>query len=79
MDRERFVAAWVERLRLQEPDAVAILLKGSAARGNAGPHSDVDFDVLTVSGPREAYLAYLVETGEGWLTHVSVAVHDLEG
>jgi hypothetical protein len=32
MDGERFVAAWVERLRRQEPDAVAILLKGSAAR-----------------------------------------------
>jgi phosphoribosyl-AMP cyclohydrolase len=78
MDRESLVAAWVERLRKQEPDAVAILLKGSAARGDAGPHSDVDFDVLTASGPREAYLAYLIETGEGWLTHVSVAIHDLD-
>ena len=36
MDRERLVAAWVERLRRQEPDAVAILLKGSAARGTPG-------------------------------------------
>jgi phosphoribosyl-AMP cyclohydrolase len=78
MDRELFVAAWAERLRRQEPDAIAILLKGSAARGDAGPHSDVDFDVLTASGPREAYLAYLGETGEGWLTHVSVAVCDLD-
>ncbi len=79
MDTERLVAAWVERLQRDEPDAVAILLKGSAARGDAGPHSDVDFDVLTASGPREAYRAYLVETGEEWLTHVSVAVHDIAG
>jgi len=78
MDRERFVATWVERLQRQEPDAVAILLKGSDARDAAGPHSDVDFDVLTTTGPREAYLAYLVETGEGRLTHVSVAVCDIE-
>ena len=79
MDTERLVAMWVERLQRDEPDAVVILLKGSAARGDAGPHSDVDFDVLTASGPREAYLAYLVETGEEWLIHVSVAVHDIAG
>jgi phosphoribosyl-AMP cyclohydrolase len=79
MDTERLVAAWVERLQRDEPDAVAILLKGSAARGDAGPHSDVDFDVLTASGPREAYRAYLVETRAGWLTHVSVAIHDIAG
>lgn len=78
MDREQLVVAWVERLQRQEPDAVAILLKGSDARGDAGLHSDVDFDVLTATGPRETYLAYLVETGEGWLTHVSVAIHDLD-
>jgi hypothetical protein len=50
-----------------------------ARRDEPGPHSDVDFDLLNASGPREANLAHLIEPSEGWLTHVSVAVRDVEG
>jgi len=73
-----FIAEWVERLRAEIPEAVAILLKGSHARGMAGPHSDVDVDVLVDPGPRDDYLAWLVERG-GRLVHVSVAVQELDG
>lgn len=76
---EAFIAGWVARLRADVPDALAILLKGSYARGDAGPHSDVDFDVLTAGGPREDYPAYLVATGAGRLLHVSIAIRDLAG
>jgi len=75
---EEFIAGWVERLRAEILDAAAILLKGSYARGAAGPHSDVDFDVLVDPGPREDYLAFLVEHDRR-LVHVSVAVEDLDG
>ena len=49
---EAFLAAWVERLRATVPKAVAVILKGSYARGDAGPHSDIDFDVLTAGEAR---------------------------
>jgi phosphoribosyl-AMP cyclohydrolase len=74
-----FLAAWVERLRTEIPNAAAVLLKGSHARGQAGLHSDVDFDVLVDREPVGDYLAYLMETGAGRLIHVSVAVQDLAG
>jgi phosphoribosyl-AMP cyclohydrolase len=73
-----FIAEWVERLRAGIPDAVAVLLKGSHARDVAGPHSDVDLDVLVAPGPRDDYRAWLVERG-GRLVHVSVAVQELDG
>jgi hypothetical protein len=74
---EPFITAWVARLRSDIPHAVAVLLKGSHARGVAGPHSDVDFDVLVDGASRDDYLAYLVEAGSDRLVHVSVAVQDV--
>ena len=34
-----FLDAWVARLRADEPGAVAVVLKGSHARGDARPRS----------------------------------------
>lgn len=70
------IARWVERLRTEIPGAIAIFLKGSHARGDAGPHSDIDFDVLTDRDPELRFLAYLDEGDEGYLTHISVAVFE---
>lgn len=74
---QQFIATWVERLRKSIPDAATILLKGSYARGELGPFSDVDFDVLVDPGPRDDYLTYIVEDEGGQLVHVSVAVQDV--
>ncbi len=68
---EAFLAGWVRRLREEEPKAVAVLLTGSYARGDAGPHSDVDLLVLCAGEPKTPYTAYLVETDDR-LVHVSV-------
>lgn len=72
---ERFIAAWTERLVQGVPGAVAVLLKGSHLRGNAGPFSDVDFDVL-VDGTEIAdpYLSWIEPDTSGRLVHVSVAL-----
>ncbi len=43
---ERLVDRWADHPRPEVPDAVAIFLAGSHARGDAGPRSDVDFDSL---------------------------------
>lgn len=76
---DAFITARVERLRREVSGAVAILLKGSYARGDPGPFSDLDFDVLTAGGPRSTYPAYIVEPAPGRRFHVSVAVRDLAG
>jgi phosphoribosyl-AMP cyclohydrolase len=73
-----FVARWAERLGTSVADAVAVVLKGSHARGDAGPYSDVDFDVLTVGGPRFEYPLHFAEI-DGRTVHVSVAVRDVHG
>ena len=76
---EQFINAWVERLREKIPGVVAIVLKGSHARGDAGPWSDVDFDVLTFNEDVEhEYLTWIVDNGGGRLVHVSVAVERLD-
>lgn len=76
---ERIINAWTERLRFEIPDAVAIVLKGSHARDTAGPHSDVDFDVLVFSAHiAHPYLTWIEDDGTGRLVHVSVAVRRLD-
>lgn len=76
---DRLVFAWMERLRSDIPDTIAVLLKGSHARGAAETHSDIDVDVLVDRGPCEDYLASFEQTGDGRLRHVSIAVQDLAG
>lgn len=71
------ISGWVEQLRFRYPDAVAILLKGSYARDDAGAFSDIDFDVLLDGAPFERYSMYLVESVAGNLRHVSIAVESL--
>ncbi len=77
---ERFVDRWAGRLRREVPEAVAVLLGGSHARGDArgdaGPHSDVDFDVLVPEGPRDEGLAWFEVAGER-LVCVSAWVRDV--
>ena len=75
---DAFIAGWVARLRREFPDTLAILLKGSYARDDAGPFSDLDFDVLTGGEPRHSYPVYLVEVASGALIHVSIALFDLD-
>lgn len=76
MANDELISSWTGRLRTGIPDAVAILLKGSFARGEYGPYSDIDFDVLVHGEPREEYLAWFVEH-ENRLVHVSAAVDDV--
>ena len=79
MTDEDFINAWVERLRAEIPGVVAIVLKGSHARGDAGPWSDLDFDLLTFNEDVEhEYLTWIVEDGSGRLVHVSVAIERLD-
>ena len=80
MSMERFIEAWTERLRREIQGTVAIILKGSHARGFAGPWSDLDFDVLVFDEEiADRYLSRIEENDEGRLVHVSVAVASVEG
>lgn len=56
---DAFIDRWVGRLREEVPDAVAILAGGSRMRGDAGPYSDVDFDVVVAEGPHEAWPSWV--------------------
>jgi hypothetical protein len=67
---------WVDRLRAEEPAALALFLQGSFARGDPGPHSDVDLRVVTAGQPRARDRAYLVEE-DGRLVHYSVGSRSL--
>jgi phosphoribosyl-AMP cyclohydrolase len=67
---------WIERLRADEPGALAILLQGSFARGEAEPYSDVDLRVVTTGQPRRRDRAYFVEQ-EGRLVHYSIGSRGL--
>jgi hypothetical protein len=74
---EQFITRWAERLAREIPGALAVLLKGSYVRGDAGPWSDVDFDVLVDDTEIvDPYLSWFDATA-GRLVHVSVAVEPL--
>jgi hypothetical protein len=78
--KDAFLAVWVDRLRHETPGAVAVVLKGSHARGAAGPRSDVDFDVLVTdyTAIDHPYLTWIEPDDTGRLVHVSVAVETVE-
>ncbi|MGB3329964.1 MAG: nucleotidyltransferase domain-containing protein [Thermomicrobiales bacterium] len=68
----------VNRARDTWPDARAILLKGSHVRGDAGPFSDIDLDVLVdvdVDGGEDSVYAAWFDDETDRLRHVSVAIH----
>lgn len=67
----------VMRLRTEYPSAVAILLKGSHARDEGTPWSDIDFDVLVTNDNTEIYRTWL-EDFDGRLVHVSAAVESVD-
>lgn len=76
---EQHLARWVERLRRDEPRAVAILCHGSYARGAAEPHSDLDLDVLIDGEPDAHYRSAFEELPDGRLLHATIATISLEG
>jgi hypothetical protein len=61
---DEFVDRWVERLRREVPDAVAIFLGGSQLRGDAGPASDVDFDIVVADGPVDEWPSWFETVGD---------------
>lgn len=75
MVADAFVERWVRRLRDEVPDAVAVFLVGSHVRGEAGPSSDVDFDVLVAGGPRDEGPSWFEADG-GRLVCVSAWIRD---
>lgn len=76
---EGYIETWVERLRAEVPGTVAVILKGSHARGNDGPWSDIDFDVLVFDEEvAHPYLTWIEDAGAGRLVHVSVAVERVD-
>jgi predicted nucleotidyltransferase len=74
---EELVQRWVRRLRQEVPGVVAVFLSGSHVRGDAGPSSDVDFDVLVDEGPRDELPAWFDTDGprlvrvEAWVRDVA--------
>jgi phosphoribosyl-AMP cyclohydrolase len=77
MAGEELVQRWVRRLRQEVPGVVAVFLAGSHVRGDAGPGSDVDFDVLVDQGPRDELPAWFDADGPR-LVRVEAWVHDLD-
>ncbi len=75
---QQIIAQWVDRLRQEYPDAIAVVLKGSHARGEAGAWSDIDFDVLVSTPEIEIYRTWIEPVGER-LVHISAAVESLAG
>jgi Nucleotidyltransferase domain len=55
---------------------VAVFLVGSYARGDAGPYSDVDLDVLVADGPRNEWPTWF-DVEEHQLVCVSVWIRDV--
>ena len=74
---QEFILGFMDRLRDEYPHAVAIILKGSHARGEARPWSDVDFDVLVSTQAVEEYRTWIEPVGER-LVHISAAVETLD-
>lgn len=73
---EAFVERWVQRIRDEVPDAVAVFLAGSHVRGAAGPRSDVDFHVLVAEGPRDEWPLWFDAHDHG-LVLVDVWIRDV--
>jgi hypothetical protein len=74
---EEFVGRWVQRLRREVPEAVAIFLGGSQLRGDAGPCSDVDFDIVVPDGPRDEWPAWY-DDADGRIVQISTWIRDVD-
>jgi hypothetical protein len=53
-----------QRLLREVPDAVGIFLGGSQLRGDAGPYSDIDFDIVVARGPRDEWPGFVATRGD---------------
>jgi phosphoribosyl-AMP cyclohydrolase len=73
---EEFIQRWVRRLRREVPDGVAVFLGGSYVRGDAGPSSDVDFEVLVADGPRDEWPVWF-DAEEDRLVRVDAWIRDV--
>lgn len=78
MGHDHLLARWAERLRREEPRAVAVLCHGSYARGAAEAHSDLDLDVLTGEDVQSGYRSAFDELPDGRLLHVTIATESLQ-
>jgi hypothetical protein len=74
---DELVDRWTARLRHEVPEAVAIFVGGSYLRGDAGPDSDVDFDVVVANGPRDEWPTWF-DGSEGRLVRISAWVRDVD-
>jgi predicted nucleotidyltransferase len=77
MFTDELVDRWTVRLRDEVPDSVAIFVGGSHLRGDAGPDSDVDFDVVVANGPRDEWPAWFDVKGSR-LVRISAWVRDVD-
>jgi hypothetical protein len=73
------LARVVERLRAEEPDAVAVLLTGSYAKGRARPDSDLDLVTLTRESPSVSYRTWFEERPGALPLHISAATQSIDG
>src|SRR5690554_5457605 len=71
------IIGFVNWLRTEYSDAVAVVLKGSHARGQASQWSDIDFDVLVSTANVEEYRTW-IQPVDGRLVHISAAVESLD-
>jgi phosphoribosyl-AMP cyclohydrolase len=78
VNHESLLHEWAERLRRQEPGAVAVLCHGSYARGEPEPHSDLDLDVLLEGEVEGGYRSAFAELPGGRLLHITIAAMPLE-
>jgi len=74
----RLLERVVARLRELEPNAVAVLVEGSYARGTADEHSDLDVRVVIPSEPSSPYRMWFEERPGAKLLHVSPGVRSFE-
>lgn len=73
------LARVVERLRGLEPNAIAILVSGSYAKGSADESSDLDVQVVTNGEPVSPYRMWFEQRVDGQPLHVSPSVKSLVG
>jgi hypothetical protein len=71
------VDEWVPRLLREVPDAVGIFLGGSQLRGDAGPYSDIDFDILVADGPRDEWPGFVAMRGDR-AVRISTWIRDVD-
>jgi hypothetical protein len=77
MAGEELIGHCVARVRQQIPEAVAVFLGGSLVRGDAGPFSDVDIDVVVADGPRDEWPTWF-DQYDGRSVRVDVWIRDVD-